>query len=178
MCFPYQTCEMVSDALHGIMLAPTSSGGRLPVSQAKIAWKTMLAAMHIRVHQAKVSLASLTDNEMFWKHHWTWHAGARGALPLEDAASSGASGPTAAERRLQSQLDRLQSQVGGKRRRGGNGGGKRGNGKGNNNNNGGNGGNGGTFNTKIPPAPGAGGGKSAGQKAFQNRKKFKGAGKK
>ena len=179
--FPFQTCELFTDAIHDLLLAPTSGGGRLPVAQAKVAWKTMIAAMHVRVHQTKCTLASLTDNEMFWKHHWAWHAGARGAAALEDSPS-GATPPTPAERRLQSQLDKLQNQ----QKRWGNGKGdgrkrSRGNRSGNKGDGGKQTGGGANFNKNIPPAPGqqgyVAGKKTTGGQAFANRKKHKGGGK-
>ena len=150
------------------------------MAQAKVAWKTMIAAMHVRVHQTKCSLASLTDNEMFWKHHWAWHAGARGSPQLEDSPSGGATASTPLERRLQSQLDKLQNSqkqwgngkgTGRKRSRGNKQGGVKGEGTKKS-------GGGGNFNKNIPPAPGQGAGaKTTGGKAFANRKKFKGGGK-
>ena len=95
--FPLQACENFSDALHDVILAPTRSNGRLTLTQCKIAWKAMISAMHVRIHQSGCTLASLTENEMFWKHHWAWHSG--GSAP-----SAGPASPSAAianERRLQ-----------------------------------------------------------------------------
>ena len=132
--------------------------------------------MHVRVHQTKCTLASLTDNEMFWKHHWTWHDGPRQLPPSGDSGSA----VSPIERRMQSTIDRLPNQlnnqgfVNGKKRRGGRGWQQ---GKGKQQYQGGGGKGQAQLNTNIPPLPGKE--QSAGQKAFANRKKFnKGKGKK
>lgn len=190
--FPYQACENFSDALHDVILAPTGSNGRLSLTQCKIAWNAMISAMHVKIFQSSCTLASLTENEMFWKHHWAWHSGSAAPAPNDGQPS----GTNSLVRGLQSQIDRLGNRVGG-----GGGGGKPGNGKlrrgqqrGQQQKGGG--GQNPNFNAKIPAPPDGGGGgggrggggggrggggrggggQSAGQKMWNKRQKKGGRG--
>ena len=142
----------------------------MSLNQCKVAWQTIISAMCVRIYQSNATLAELTDNEMFWKSHWAWHTGPAPSL----STSSGSSGQNDNERRLQSLLDKANSQLAnrGAGRRGSRGTKKRGNGN-NNGGNGGSGGNGGNGNggngklNKPPPPPNGkrqGGGKPWGQK--------------
>ena len=167
--FPLQACENFSDALHDVILAPTRSNGRLTLNQCKIAWKAMISAMHVRIYQNGCSLASLTENEMFWKHHWTYHASS------VDGSQSGGGGGSSDAKRLQSLVDRAENVIkqGGNNRgnRGNRGGGQRGN-RGNGKSGGGKGNDGQGKKVPTPPAPpgqGQGGGKSSGRSAFNKR---------
>ena len=184
--FPYQSCENFIDALHDMILAPTSTGGRLSIGQCKVAWMNMVSAFHVRIYQTGCSLQSLTDSEMFWKHHWAWHSAGAGSAS-GSAGSDGAG--SAIERRLQSALDRAETKLantgGGANWRGGRTRGKNGSGKRGNQGPGGGpqkkqntGGKASNFNTNIPPSSGNGG-----KGGFQGRnnasqKKKKGGGKK
>ena len=166
------------DALHDVILAPQGSNGRLSLTQCKAAWMTMISAMHVKIFQSNRTLASLSENEMFWKHHWAWHSG--GSDKGNGDRGNGQS--TIAERRFQGQLDRLMNW---KKQQGGGGGGKktggrRGQGGGNRGQGGGNGDGHKRFNNNVPPPPNNGGGgggkdagksKSAGQKAWNKRQK-------
>jgi hypothetical protein len=184
--FPLQACENFVDAIHDVILAPTASGGRLTLVQCKVAWTAMISAMQVRIHQASCTLQALTENDMFWKHHWAWHSGS-GSAPSGAAPSDK---PTNQERRLQSLADKAANAWGswggggdggggqkrggpggGGRQRGNRGTGKKGNGNGNGNKN---------FNANVPPPPNGGKGdrgKNAGQKAFNKRAKKGGQGK-
>ena len=184
--FNLQSCENFIDALHDMILAPTASGGRLSLNQCKIAWMNMISAFHVRIFQSGCSLQSLTESEMFWKHHWAWHtAGASGSASSASAGSDGGNVQTL-ERRLQSALDRAESKLGNSGARQWRGGKQRGKAAKRANSGAGGGGaqkkqnTGGSsnFNTNIPPANKGNGGKSAGRNAFQNRQKNKGGGKK
>ena len=106
--FPFQACENFCDALHDVILAPTGSNSRLTLTQCKAAWMTMVSAFHVKIFQTHCTLASLTDNEMFWKHHWAWHSGGQSSN-----AGSGVPPPPATpnERRLQSELDKTRAQL-------------------------------------------------------------------
>ena len=184
--FPLQACENFADALHDVILAPTRSNGRLTLTQCKIAWKAMISAMHVRIHQSGCTLASLTENEMFWKHHWAWHSGGRVEEPSDERPNR----PTEGERRLQSSLDKAANLF---RKGGGGRGGRQGGGRGGNPNGGGRKRSWGqrgqdnsqqgarNFNQNIPQPPNGGGGgggkgQSAGQKAW-NKRGRKGQGK-
>ena len=163
--FPFQACEEFADALHDLILEP-ATGGRLSLDQAKVAWKTMISDMHVEIHQGSaVTLAELTRNRMFWKHHWSYHTGSGGSSQLERGDANSGS-----ERRLQSVIDRAENMLkqGANLRTRGNRGGK------NQNRNGKNGGGkGDSKKTPTPPAPpnreGQTGGKSAGRNAFNKR---------
>ena len=156
--FPYQACENFCDALHDVILAPTGSNGRLSLTQCKIAWNSMISAMHVRIFQSDCTLASLTENDMFWKHHWAWHSGSAPPVPSNDSQSSLVRG-------LQSQIDRLGNRVGGG---GGGGGGKRPGGKPTRRGNRDGGGKTGgqqvntNFNTNVPAPPNGGGDRRGG----------------
>ena len=96
----------------------------------------MMAAMQVKVRQSNCNLADLTENEMFWKHHWSWQSGPR-APPSEWAPEtpSGSKDPY-----VQSLLDRnknLEAQLNRKGQKG-NGGGGGGRQRGAKRNNGGN----------------------------------------
>ena len=171
--FPFQACENFVDTLHDLILAPVATG-RMSINQCKIAWKQMIAAMHTKIHQSQntITLAELTENEMFWKHHWTYHSPAAGRDSSEGPRSSG--GVSEAERRLQSIADRAKNglqKVGRGPRRGLN----RGNNKdkgGKGANKGGNGGpkkGGGAPSPPADPRGGKGGGNSTGRNAFAKR---------
>ena len=103
--FPFQVCENFCDSLHDVIMAP-SGGGRLPIIQCKVAWKNMISAMQIKVRQTDCNLAELADNEMFWKHHWAWHAAPR-APPSEWAPETPSSGAASSgdKAMIQSLLD-------------------------------------------------------------------------
>ena len=139
----------------------------------------MISAMHVRILQSGCTLASLTDAEMFWKHHWAWHTGPASSTGDSRDESSAVS-PT--EKRLQSVLDRAENQIRNSNRGGRRGGrgswGRSGRGQKRNSNSqsqtqDGKGAS--QFNTQIPPKPngrgGKGQGKSAGQAAWQKRAK-------
>ena len=154
--FPFQAADNFCDSLHDMILSPVA-GGRLSIVQCKTAWMTMISALHVKIHQSNCTLASLTENEMTWKHCWAWHAG--------NGAQSGGGAekpPSAFEKRIQGQLDRLTNQGAGgggrkvRARRGGAGGGGQNNG-GNNKN----------FNSKVPPPPGGKGAQNGGQQKRQ-----------
>ena len=139
--FPFQVAENFSDALHDMILSPMG-GGRLSVGQCKVAWKTMIAQMHIKIYQTGATLSSLVENEMFWKHHWAYHSG-------PGSQGGGSSQSSDKERRLQSLLDKADSAL----KRNANGqpikrGGRNGGGKGDGGKKG--------FNANIPPPPNAG----------------------
>ena len=173
--FPFQACEIFSDALHDVILAPHGSNQRLSLGQCKTAWMTMISALHVKMFQTGCTLASLTENDMVWKSHWAWHGG---SSSQSGGGGGGSSQATPRERQLQSELDRARSQLKGKgkgtRIRRGSGG----------NNSGGKINNGGgaqkrsnsNFNSDVPPPPQGGTGKTAGAKAWAKRTK-KGGGK-
>ena len=176
--FPYQACENFCDALHDVILSPVA-GGRLSIVQCKTAWMTMISALHVKIHQSNCTLASLTENEMTWKHCWAWHSGSG-----SHSGGGTEKPPSAFEKRIQGQIDRLANQGaggGGRKQRARRGNGYGGDGGGANNQ----GGNNKNFNSNVPPPPngggkgGSGGGKRQ-KKGFNQggfAKKQKGGGK-
>ena len=173
--FTYQHCENFSDALHDVILAP-SGNNKLPISQCKVAWKNMISAIHVKVHQSGCSLGELTENEMFWKVHWCWQAGPR--APPDWAPETPQTGNSSLVQSLMDQNANLKSRLGNRGGRGS--GGRRRNDKGQGNGKGGDKwfnrvyDESGTSSSTVPPPPppngnGRGKGLSAGQKAWNKR---------
>ena len=168
--FDFQNCEKFCDALHDVILAPTSNGNRLSLSQCKVAWMNMISDFHVKIFQTNCTLQSITSSDMAWKAHWAWHVGSTGS----NSSHGGDGGNTSAiERRLQSMSDRIESQLGNNKKGKGGKGGRRGGKRFNQNRNNdkrkaGEAG----FNKNIPPPPNKGnGGKSAGRNSFAKRAK-------
>ena len=175
--FPYQNCENFIDNLRDVLMCPSVSG-RMPLNQIKIAWKTMISSFHIKIYQESCTSCSLTGNETFWRHYWTWTGGPR-AAPSADVESDGDNRQT---RRLQSVLDRAENALKRQGGGGGGGGGKTGGGKatqrgdragkrarGGKGGDGGGKGNGGSGAPAPPPDPRGAKGASAGSKAWARR---------
>ena len=178
---PYQACENFSDALHDVILAPTS-GGRLHIAQVKIAWRCMLESMQVKICQSGCTVLALTDNEMFWKHHWSWQSGPRASGISEQPTPETPPVGRANDSYVQSLLDQNRSfkdqnrslkdgkgqgksHFGARRGQGGQRWKKEG---------------GGGFHQedgqRVPPPPAPGAGASAGKRFWENRKKRKGGG--
>ena len=137
----------------------------------------MVSALHVRIYQTNCSLRSLTENEMFWKHHWAWHGGGGSRGQGEE------SGASATERRLQSALDRANNTIAKAQGKGGKVGGQVRGGRRANRGQGGQNKQQGTkrtastaFNTNIPPKPNGGGGRG-GNKWFNRQQQQQKGGK-
>ena len=89
--FSYQHCINFCDALHDVIMSPAGNS-RLPIAQCKVAWKNMISALHVKVHQTSCTLGELTENEMLWKVHWCWQSGPRG-VPTEFAPETPPANP-------------------------------------------------------------------------------------
>ena len=44
-----------------------------------------MSAMQVKVRQSGCKLVDLTENEMFWKVHWSWQSGPRAAISDDSA---------------------------------------------------------------------------------------------